>query len=318
LKVKVRNEAAMHELIIIGGGPAGLAAAAYAVRKRMDALFVSKGLGGRTNRHLKLPWVDDYQVTIGEETIHRFRAQLDYLDFMRIRAEVARLEPIEGGFRVEVADGKIHEAQTVIMATGAAGEHLNVPGEKEFELKGLCYSAMTYAPLMVDRHTVVVGDEVLALRAVAELSRIATKVVLIAQTDGDLDTTVGQNVLKAENVVVKRRAKVLAIKGDDYARAVVIQCDGVLEEITTDVVFIEKQLIPNADLVVGLVETDECGFIRVDSRNRTSMPGLFAAGDVTDSSAFQILMGLGDGEKAALSAFDHLLGMRTLDFTCDE
>ncbi len=308
----------MHETIIIGGGPAGLAAAAYAVRKRMDALFISKGLGGRTQRRLLLPWVEDYQVMVGAETIGRFQTQLDYLDFMRVRASVSLIEPLDGGFRVTVADGKQYDTQTLIIATGAVGKRLNVPGENEFEMKGLCYSAMTYAPLMVDRRVVVVGDELLALRAVAELSRIATQVTLVAEGDGDLDTAAGQYVLSHDNVTVKRRARVLEITGDEYARGVVIQHNGQREEIAIDAVFIEKQLIPNSRLVEGLVERDACGFIRVDSRNRTSMPGIFAAGDVTDAMAFQVLMGLGDGEKAALSAFDYILGLGSAPFGCEE
>lgn len=309
----------MREVIIIGGGPAGLAAAAYAVRKRMDALFISKGTGGRTKRHLMLPWVEDYQVTIGEETIQRFAAQLDYLDFMRVRALVNKIEPLEGGgFNVIVADGKEYQTQTIILATGAYGETLGVPGEEEFELRGLCYSAMTYAPLMVDRTAVVVGEEMLALRAVAELSRIATQVILIAEGDGDLDTVAGKNVLSADNVVVKRHSTVREIKGDSFARSIVIEHDGRPQEIVLDAIFIEKQLIPNSDLAVGLVAMDECGFIEVDVRNRTTMPGLFAAGDVTHSMTFQVLMGLGDGEKAALAAFDYLLGLGSAEFECEE
>lgn len=308
----------MRELIIIGGGPAGLAAAAYAVRKRMDALFISKGLGGRTRRHLQVPWVEDYQVAVGDETIHKFRAQLNYLDFMRVRALVNRIVPIEGGFRVEVADGKTYDTQTLIVATGAAGERLNVPGEDEYELKGLCYSAMTYAPLMVDRNVVVIGEELLALRAVAELARIATQVILIASSVGDLDKPIAQKVLAAENVAVKRHARVLEVKGDgNYARSVVISQEGRMQEIPVDAIFIEKQLVPNSDLVLDLVKVDECGFIIVDERNRTTQPGLFAAGDVTNAMSFQVLMGLGDGEKAALSAFDYLLGLGGEEFVCE-
>ncbi|MBP8973947.1 MAG: FAD-dependent oxidoreductase [Anaerolineae bacterium] len=306
----------MHELIIIGGGPAGLAAAAYAVRKRMDALFISKGLGGRTNRRLLLPWVEDYQVSIAEETIQRFRFQLDYLDFMRVRSTVTSIAQTDDGFRVTVADGKFFDTQTIIFATGAVGELLNVPGEREFEMKGLCYSAMTYAPLMVDRNAVVVGDEVLALRAVAELARIATQVTLIAETDGDLNTPLGEKVLCADNVIVKRHAKVLEVKGDEYARSIVIRHEGRVQELSTDAIFVEKQLVPKSELVADLVALDECGFIIVDHRNRTTMPGLFAAGDVTNALAFQVLMGLGDGEKAALSAFDYLVGMGGTDFVC--
>ncbi len=300
----------MHELIIIGGGPAGLAAAAYAVRKRMDALFISKGLGGRTNRKLLLPWVEDYQVIIGEELIQRFRTQLDYLEFMRVRATVCQIERLEGGFRVHVTGGKYYDTISLILAMGAQGELLNIPGEKDFDMKGLCYGAMTYAPLMVDRNVIVIGNELLALRAVAELSRIATQVTLVAEAEQTLDTTVGHKVLSAENVVIKGGFRPVEVKGDQYARSLVIASqDGRHQEIFADAIFVEKRLVPRSNLVIGLVDTDECGFIRVDSRNRTNVPGIFAAGDVTDSSAFQVLMGLGDGEKAALSAYDYLLGV---------
>ena len=267
-------------------------------------------------RRLLLPWVEDYQVTVADETIQRFRSQLDYLDFMRVRSTVTSIVPIEDGFRVTVADGKSYESRTVILATGATGELLNVPGEREFEMKGLCYSIMTYAPLMVDRQVVVVGSEMLALRGVAELARIATHVTLVAETDGDLDTPVGRNVLSADNVEVVRHAKVLAVKGDEYARALVVRHEDQVIEIPADAIFVEKQLIPNSALVADLVALDECGFVIVDHRNRTTMPGLFAAGDVTNALAFQVLMGLGDGEKAALSAFDYLLGMGGADFVC--
>jgi thioredoxin reductase len=258
--------------------------------------------------------VEDYQVTVGDETIQRFRTQLDYLDFMRVRSSVTQIGLIEGGFQVLVADGKAYDTQTLIIATGAVGQKLRVPGEDEFEMRGLCYSAMTYAPLMVDRNVVVVV-QMLALRGVAE-SRNATQ-TLIAETQGDLDTPVGQTVLAAENVLVKRQARVVEIRGDSrYARSVVIECEGRHQEIPSDAIFIEEQLVPNSALVADLVEVDECGFIKVDERNRTSQPGLFAAGDVTNALAFQVLMGLGDGEKAALSAFDYLLGLGTAGYGC--
>lgn len=308
----------MRELIIIGGGPAGLAAAAFAVRKRMDALFISPGLGGRTRRRLLLPWVDDYQVIVGDETIHRFRAQLDYLDFMRVRAHAQHIEPIEDGYRVTVSDRHAYDTRTLIIATGSRGERLNVPGEDELEMKGLCYSAMTYGPLMVDRSVVVVGSELLALRAVAELSRIAREVTLVAEFNGDLDTEAGRVILDAPNVVARRGCRVIAVKGGSYADTVVIECNGVQDTISADSIFVEKQLIPNTALVEGLVELDPCGFIKVDSRNRTNRQGLFAAGDCTDASAFQVLMGLGDGEKAALSAFDYVLGLPVAIAPCED
>jgi alkyl hydroperoxide reductase subunit F len=117
--------------------------------------------------------------------------------------------------------------------------------------------------------------------------------------------------------MVKRRSRALEIKGDSkYARSVVIEHEGHHQEIVLDAIFVEKQLIPHSELVADLVEMDECGFIKVDERNRTSLPGLFAAGDVTNAMAFQVLMGLGDGEKAALSAFDYLLGLGSAKYDC--
>ena len=308
----------MNELIIIGGGPAGLAAAAYAVRKRMDALFISPGLGGRTRRRLLLPWVDDYQVIVGEETIQRFRSQLDYLEFMRVRTPATGIEPINAGYRVTVSDGHTYDTRTLIIATGARGERLNVPGEDELEMRGLCYSAMTYAPLMVDRSVAVVGSELLALRAVAELSRIARDVTLLAEEDGDLDSEAGRAILSAPNVTVRRGCRIVAVKGRSYADTGGIEWGGKQDTIAADSIFVEKQLIPNTGLVAGLVELDSCGFIKVDSRNRTNRPGLFAAGDCTDASAFQVLMGLGDGEKAALSAFDYVLGLPVAVPPCED
>src|SRR5690606_16700138 len=131
--------------------------------------------------------VEDYEVIVGEETIRRFSTQLDYLDYMRVRATVTEIRPVEGGFEV-VAGGQNYAARAVILATGARGQMLDVPGEREFEMKGLCYSAMTYAPLMVDKRVIVIGERMMAVRAVAELSRIATQVTLIAESAGDLDT----------------------------------------------------------------------------------------------------------------------------------
>jgi alkyl hydroperoxide reductase subunit F len=299
----------MHDLIIIGGGPAGLAAIVYAIRKRMDVVLVSPGLGGRTNRKLLLPWVEDYDVLIGEAMVNRFRSQIEYLDFLRVRTKVDHIEPLGEGFVVVLKDGKRLETRTVLLTTGAVGEMLNVPGELELEMKGLCYSTATYAPLFIDRTVLVVGDGCQALRAVAELQRIAQHVTLVAPTHGDLDIALARKLGAMSNVAILDSCEVLEVKGDEFLRTVVIRHEGQTREIRVDAVFVEKDLRANSHLLAGLVDLNEKGFVKVDESNRTTRPGIYAAGDVTTAKSDQVLISMGEGAKAVLTIYDDLLGV---------
>lgn len=299
----------MHDLIIIGGGPAGLAATAYAIRKRMDVLLISPGLGGRTNRKLMLPWVDDYDVLIGEAMVNRFRSQIEYLDFLRVRTAVDHIEPRDEGYAVVLKDGKEYETRTVLLTTGAVGEMLNVPGELEFEMKGLCYSTSTYAPLFIDRTALVVGDGCQALRAAAELQQIAQHVTLLAPTHGDLDMELAQNLAHKSNVTIMDGCEIVEIQGDDFVRTVVVNYGGERRELHADALFVEKGLTANSGLLKGLVDLDPDGFVKVDESNRTSRPGIYAAGDVTTAKSDQVLISMGEGAKAVLTVYDDLLGV---------
>ncbi|NPV67909.1 MAG: FAD-dependent oxidoreductase [Anaerolineae bacterium] len=299
----------MYDVIIIGGGPAGLAATAYAIRKRMDVLLISPGLGGRTNRKLLLPWVEDYDVLIGESMVNRFRSQIEYLDFLRVRTAVDRIEPRGENYAVILRDGKEYLTRTVLLATGARGEMLNVPGEAEFEMKGLCYSTATYAPLFIDRVVLVVGDGVQALRATAELQRIARHVTLVAPTHGNLDIQLARNLAAEGNITILDSYEVLEVKGKDFVNTVVVRKGDEVREIHVEAVFVEKGLQANSQLVAGLVELDEGGFVKIDEMNRTSRRGIYAAGDVTTAKSDQVLISMGEGAKAILAIYDDLLGV---------
>lgn len=299
----------MYDVIIIGGGPAGLAATAYAIRKRMDVLLISPGLGGRTNRKLLLPWVEDYDVLIGESMVNRFRSQIEYLDFLRVRTAVDRIEPRGENYAVILRDGKEYLTRTILLATGARGEMLNVPGEAEFEMKGLCYSTATYAPLFIDRVVLVVGDGVQALRATAELQRIARHVTLVAPTHGNLDMQLARNLAAEGNITILDSYEVLEVKGKDFVNTVVVRKGDEVREIHVEAVFVEKGLQANSQLVAGLVELDEGGFIKIDEMNRTSRRGIYAAGDVTTAKSDQVLISMGEGAKAILAIYDDLLGV---------
>ena len=297
----------MYDLIILGGGPAGLTAAIYALRKRIDVLLITKDLGGKTNFRLQLPDLDHHLVINGEEVVNRFANEIEYLDFARVMDGAEKVEAIPDGYRVTVKDGRDYEARAIIVATGARARRLDTPGERDYLMRGLCYSAVSYAPLFFDREAVVIGDTGLALRAAAELSQIAKHVTLVAPTHGELDSPIGQRLRSRANVVVLEGYHAERVSGDRYARALTVRKNGQTRELHSDAFFVELGLIPNSGLVADLVALDEQGRIKIDARNRTSARGLFAAGDVTDAYAEQVLIAIGEGAKAALSAYEYLL-----------
>jgi thioredoxin reductase len=298
----------MYDLIIIGGGPAGLTAAIYALRKRLNMLLISRDLGGMTNYRLQLPDVDHHLVINGEEVVNRFVNEIEYLYFTRVMDKVEKVEAIPGGYNVQVKSGREYGGKALIVATGARGKRLNVPGEKEFMMRGLCYSATSYAPLFVDRVAAVIGDGDFALRATAELAQITRRVTLIAPTHGELDGAIGKRLRSLPNVVILEGYQVEEVRGDGYARSVSVRRDSDQREIAADAIFVELGLTANTDYLGDLVARDEHGRIKIDAHNRTSAPGIFAAGDVTNAFAEQVLICVGEGAKAALSAYEYLLG----------
>ena len=297
----------MYDLIILGGGPAGLTATVYALRKRLNVLLITRDLGGKTNYRLQLPFVEKHLVITGEEVVSRFANEIDYLEFARVFDKTEKVEKTKNGFKLSTREGQTYETKAIIVATGALGRLLKVPGEKDFMMRGLCYSAVSYAPLFIERDVVVIGDTKLALRSTAELARIARKVTLVAPSHGELDTPMGANVLKAENVEVLEGYQVEEVLGDDHARTLVVSKNGDRTELNADAFFVELELQPQSEIVKDIVELDEQDRIKIDARNRTSTEGLFAAGDVTDVIAEQVLIAVGEGAKAALAAYEYLL-----------
>ena len=299
----------MYDLIVIGGGPAGLTAAIYAIRKRLNVLLVSEDLGGKTNYHLELPDLASYQVIRGIEVVNKFKSELEYLKFARHMELVDKVQCHDDGtFVVHTAGGGELAAKAVIVATGARQQWLNVPGEKEFFFKGLCYSALSYAPLFIDKRTIVIGEGDLALRSAAELSTVAEHVHVVGPTPTALNTPLGQKLVEAENVTVLAEHQVKRVKGNGYCNTVVVQNpEGQEMELGADGTFVEMALLPNSEMVADLVELDDLGFVKVDCYARTNVPGMFAAGDVTSIYAEQVLVAVGEGVKAALSAYDYLL-----------
>jgi alkyl hydroperoxide reductase subunit F len=298
----------MYDLIVVGGGPAGLTATMYAIRKRINVLLVSRDLGGKTNYKLGLPWIKDYQVIHGLEVVNKFRSELEYLDFARHMEPVDEIKKYEGGFLVLTRGGGELKTKAVIVATGAKQLRLKIPGEKEYMMRGLCYSALSYAPLFIDRTVVVIGDGDLAMRSTAELATIAEQVYLVSKSNRELTSPLGKKLTAADNVAILDGHEVVEVKGDDFARSVMVKDpDGKISAIEADGTFIEMALIPNSQMIADMVDLDDQGRIIVDCANHTNVPGIFAAGDVTSGFAEQVLIAVGEGAKASLSAYEYLL-----------
>jgi thioredoxin reductase len=297
----------MHDLLVLGGGPAGLTATVYAIQKRMDVLMISRDLGGKTNNHLKLPFIERHMTINGDEVINRFVNEIKYLEYIHLLDNVEQVNAINGGFSVTTTGQEQIEARALIIATGVKGEMLNIPGEREYLMHGLCYSAISYAQLMIDRTVAVIGDGSLALRAVAELARSSYHVTLIASVPNQLDTPLGQHLRLLRNVTFLEGYTPSEVRGDQFARCIVVSGPNGVKQIATDAIFVEKELTPRSDLFAHLVEREPTGHIKINLRNETSTTGVFAAGDVTNSYSEQVLISIGEGAKAALSAYNYLL-----------
>jgi len=298
----------MYDLIIIGGGPAGLTATVYAIRKRLNCLLISPDLGGKANARMHIEGVDTFNVINGGDLVRRFHNEVEYLGFARILEKAVALRREENRFVVTTASGTDLETRAVILATGADAVRLSVPGADRFFLRGVAYSTVSYAPLYIDKRVALVGAAGIALRAAAELAQIVKELYLVALTHGELDTLLCQKLKAAEYVTLLENWEPVGVEGDDYARQLVVKGpDGARRTLDVDVIFVELGLRPHNELVKDWVTLDAEGRVVVDSTCQTSIPGLFAAGDVTNEPAEQVVIAIGDGAKAALNAYEYLL-----------
>jgi len=299
-----------YDLLIIGGGPAGLTAAAYAIRKRIETMLISEDIGGKTNYQFSLPGVESHLIIDGEELVSKFKSQMEYLDFARHLGKVKKLEKVGNRFLASTKDESF-KAKTVIIATGVMPKRLNVPGEKEFLGRGVSYSTVSHAPLFIDMDVAVVGDGHNALLAAAELTQIAKKDHVVGAPTKILDSPLGKKVKDSGKAEFYTDYEVKEIKGETAPEKIIIKSKKVEKEIPVKGVFVELGYIPSTDAFSHLMKTTPEGRIIINENNQTSVPGLFAAGDVTDVNANQVVIAVGEGANAALSAYNYLLALKT-------
>ncbi|MCA9869840.1 MAG: NAD(P)/FAD-dependent oxidoreductase [Anaerolineae bacterium] len=306
----------MYDLIILGGGPAGLTATVYAIHKRLETLLITEDLGGKSNYRMHIRGLEGYETINGEEVVRRFQSQVEYLDFARLMEKAISIELLANGngedyIKVTTESGTAFVTRSLIVATGAQPRMLNVPGERGLLGLGVSYSAISHAPLFWGKETAVVGSDSLAFRAVTELATLASRVFLVSPDPLPTDSPWLDKIRGFDNVVMLEGYHVVSVGGSPHLEEMTVRRpNGRQETLAIKGMFVELGLIPNTGLLNGIVDLDEEGRVVVDCRGATSRPGIYAAGDVTNSYAEQVLVAVGDGAKAALSAYEYLLSRR--------
>src|SRR3989338_4080596 len=302
-----------YELIIVGGGPAGVAAGVYAARKKIKPLLIAKEFGGQSLVSADIQnWIGVKSLS-GLELAQRLEEHLRAQEGIEIldgdsAENVQKLDST--GFRVTAKRGKVLETKTVLIASCSHHKKLGVPGEDKLNGKGVVYCSTCDAPLFGGKTVAVVGAGNAGLEAVRDLFFYASKIYLFVRSDkakGDPVTL--EEVKKNPKLEIKYQAEVREILGENMVTGVkyLDKADNQIKELKLDGVFVEIGSAPNSDLVKDLVQLDQGGQIMVDSKTQiSSLAGIWAAGDVTDVLYKQNNISAGDAVKAVLNIYDYL------------
>jgi alkyl hydroperoxide reductase subunit F len=304
-----------YDVLIVGGGPAGAAAAVYAARKGIRTGIAAERFGGQTNDTLA---IENY-ISVLETDGPKFSAALEAqtraygVDIMNLQRAESLVPAAEAGGLIEVklANGGALKAKTVILSTGARWRNVNVPGEAEYKNKGVAYCPHCDGPLFKGKRTAVIGGGNSGVEAAIDLAGIVAHVTLVEFADQLKADAVLVNKLKSlPNVTIHTHAQTTEITGADgkvNGLKYKDRATNVEHLVPLEGVFVQIGLVPNTEFLRGTLELSKFGEVIVDAKGHTNVPGVFAAGDCTTVPYKQIVIAAGDGAKAALSAFDHLI-----------
>lgn len=296
----------MYDLLILGAGPAGITAAVYAARKKVNFLLVTGDIGGQASLSGSVENYTGYQFITGPELVIKFEQHMKQFNIpLKEKENVTSITKSAGGFTVKT-DKSSYDAKTLIIATGKRSRMLNVPGETEFKNKGVTYCATCDGPLFADMDVAVIGGGNSAFDAALQMISIAKKVYVVNASAGPTaDPVMTEKVLASPKAELLNSTKVVKISGDKFVSGMTVETAGKTRELSVTGVFVEIGLVPNTEMI-DIVEKNNLGEIMIDCGSQTSAPGIFAAGDVTDVPEKQIIIAAGDGAKASLSAYKYL------------
>lgn len=304
----------MYDLAIIGGGPAGAAAAVYAARKRLKTILVVESFGGQSVLSTEIQnWIGTEKIAGAElatQLEKHVRAYAAGWVDVKLGERAEKVEKTANGFLVTTKKGA-YDARAILIATGGSRRTLDVPGAKEFENKGLTYCASCDGPLFADQDTVVVGGGNAGFESAAQLLAYAKSVTLIHRGSSfdKADAATVESVVKHPHMKTLLDTEPIEVRGEQFVKSVVVKNikTGETLEIPAAGVFVEIGMIPATSLVKGLVDLNEWGYIKVDPQTqRTSQLGIWAAGDATDGLYHQNNIAAGDAVKALEDIYYHL------------
>mgnify|MGYP000474000045 FL=1 len=306
---------APYDMLIVGGGPAGAAAAVYAARKGIRTGIVAERFGGQVNDTLA---IENY-ISVLETDGPKFAAALEAharsygVDIMNLQ-QVTRLVPASepgGLIELKLANGGTLKAKTVVLSTGARWRNVNVPGEAEYKNKGVAYCPHCDGPLFKGKRTAVIGGGNSGIEAAIDLAGIVSHVTVVEFADQlKADAVLINKLNSLPNVTVHTSAQTTEITGAEGKANGLRFKDrntGTEQLIDLEGVFVQIGLVPNTEWLKGTVELSRFGEVQIDAKGHTNVPGVFAAGDCTTVPFKQIVIAAGAGATAALSAFDHLI-----------
>lgn len=298
----------LYDVLVIGGGPAGLNAALYAKRKGMETALIAERVGGQV---LDTSSVENYLGTVevsGQGLMEKFKEHVDHLK-IPIKRD-AKVEKVEDGQikKIHLSGGEIIRAKSLIVATGSRPRRLGVPGEDEFSGKGVAYCAICDGPFFTDLKVAVAGGGNSAVEAAIDLSKIASEVVLVHRSDFRADQILIDRLNAIENVTVLLQTQILEVKGQSLLTHLHVLDKETNAERDIDVngLFVEIGYLPNSKIFEGLLDMTPSGEIIVNDRTETNVPGIYAAGDVATVPYKQIIIAASEGAKAALTANDYV------------
>lgn len=304
-----------YDLLVIGGGPAGVSAAIYAARKGIRTGLIADRLGGQLNdtmaieNFISLPLTDGPKLSSALEN-HLKAYDIDLITMQRVK----KLRPTdkgEGLVQIDLESGAQLEARSLVISTGARWRQLGIPGEDRYRNKGVAYCPHCDGPLYKGKRVAVVGGGNSGVEAAIDLAGLASQVTLLEFAPNlKADAVLIEKLSSLPNVQVMTGAMTRAIEGEDgvvSALTYVDQRDGTEHRLALEGVFVQIGLVPNTEWLKGTLELNTQGEIIVDAKGQTSLKGVFAAGDVTTTPFKQIIIAAGDGAKAALGAFDDLI-----------
>jgi alkyl hydroperoxide reductase subunit F len=309
------SEKAPYDVLIVGGGPAGAAAAVYAARKGIRVGVAAERFGGQVNDTMAIENYISVLETNGPKLAAELEAQVRHygVDIMNLQ-RASQIVPAtdKGGLtEVRLENGGVLKAKSVILSTGARWRNVNVPGEAEYKNKGVAYCPHCDGPLFKGKRVAVIGGGNSGVEAAIDLAGIVEHVTLVEFADALKADAVLVNKLKSlPNVTIHTNAQTTEITGDGSkvnGLSFKDRASGAEHNVPLEGVFVQIGLVPNTEFLKGTVELSKFGEIVVDAKGHTTVPGVFAAGDCTTVPYKQIIIAAGEGSKAALSAFDYLI-----------